>query len=150
MKKGIAEEDAFTCIICDITFNKSFESSEIQICKAYKRKEVLMTNAARVFVINHIGKDMSDAKQYGTLIPITEGNVDVFNLDRMQWTIRDCLVKFAYNPGVDYILLSGGLPLNFLVGFICKKYPKTNLLLWDAKNRKYRRKEYKNESLTKD
>jgi hypothetical protein len=142
IKKGIKSEEAFTCITCDITFTNDFMSKEPQICKACKRKEVPLVTNARVFVINYIGKDMSDAKQYGTLIPITEGNVDVFNIDRLLFTMRDILERYSYQPEKDFILLSGGLSLNWAMGMICSKYEKGNLLLWDAKNRKYIRKEF--------
>lgn len=140
IKKGVNSDEAFTCVDCRITFHNNFMSEEIQVCKACKRKEVLLTNNARVFIVNYIGKDMSDAKQYGTMIPITEGNVDVFNLDRLVWTIKDALDRHEYNPDHDYILLSGGLSLNFSIGLIAAKYDKINLLLWDAKNRRYVKK----------
>jgi len=98
---------------------------------------------SRVFVVNHVGKDMSDAKQYGMLIPVTEGNVDVFNLDRLLYTLKDILGTYHYNHKEDYILLSGGLPLNFVMGAICGKFGSAWLLLWDAKNKKYVKKEFK-------
>lgn len=141
MRKGVNSDEAFTCILCDITFTNTFMSSEIQICKACKRKEVPLSKS-RVFVINYIGKDMSDAKQYGTMVPITEGNVDVFNTDRLLYTMKSTMDNHAYDPKTDFILLSGGLPLNFCMGAIIAKYKKVNLLLWDAKNRKYVRKEF--------
>ena len=114
-------------------------SDEIQVCKICKRKEVIeLDNNARVFCVNYInGKDMSDAKKYGTMVPLTEGNVNVFNLDRLIWTLKDVLEKYFFNPQRDYILLSGGLPINFAMGAICAKFGKLNLLLWDAKNKKY-------------
>jgi len=143
-KKDIVSDEAFTCIICGITFHEDFMSSEPQICKVCKRKEVVkVNNNSRVFVINYTRKDMSDAKQYGTLISITEGNVDVFNLDRLTWTLEDALDKHTFDLNRDYILLSGGLSMNFVMGSICHKYKKINLLLWDAKNRIYIRKEFK-------
>jgi hypothetical protein len=136
---SILGTDTFNCCICGITFHVDFMSSEIQVCKACKKKEVVkLDNNNRVFCVNYIsGKDMSDAAKYGTMIPLTEGNVDVFNLDRLKWTLEDVLNKHSFDPDKDYILLSGGLPINFSIGMICAKYKKINLLLWDAKRRLY-------------
>ncbi len=142
-KKNILSEDAFNCIMCDITFHKNFMSTEIQICKACKLGEKKMINGSKVFVVNYNDKDMKDAKQYGVLIPITEGNVNVFDIERLTLTIEEILEKYNFDGKKDYLLLCGGQPINFTLGVLVSKYNKVKLLLWDAKKRIYIKRTFK-------
>lgn len=93
---------------------------------------------AKVFVANYAGHDLSDAERFGELIYVTEGNVNVFNTDRMMFTILKCLKDNNYDPDKDYILLSGSMVINFLIGLLCTK---SKLLIWDPKIKQYEERE---------
>ena len=142
IKKGVEESDAFMCSICEIYYDKNFQSDEICVCKACKlaEKKTDGIREPKVFVVNHVGKDMSGAKRFGILVPITVGNVDVFNIERMVWTIRELFDQHDFDNEKDCILLSGGLPINFAVGYILAKYDKVNLLIWDARYKSYKKR----------
>ena len=96
-----------------------------------------MQERGQVFIVNHINKNMKDANQYGALIPLTEGSVNVFNTERMVFELDQKLTDYKFNHEEDYILLSGSTVLNFIVGFLLSKYKQIKLLIWDAKNQRY-------------
>ena len=139
--RKVDELDTFVCGICEVRYHKSFMSGKLNICKICKRTKGGEELTGRVFVINHIGKDMSDAMRFGTLVPITEGSVNVFNTERVRFDINDFLVRQDFNPSTDYILLSGSTVLNFIAGMITAKFGRVNILIWDAKQQQYIDKE---------
>ncbi|NOY61012.1 MAG: hypothetical protein GXO75_19045 [Calditrichaeota bacterium] len=95
----------------------------------------------RVFVLNYQGHDLSDAERFGKLVPLTHGNQPVFDTDRLLWTLRQRLEMNDFRPQQDYILLSGGGVLHFLIGAILSEYEKVNVLIWNAKTRHYVQRE---------
>jgi hypothetical protein len=98
-----------------------------------------MTGSSRVFVVNSSGHDFSAANKWGRIIPILEGNINIFRPDRMLHHIISVLQhkKFSCN---DYLLLSGNSFGNSLICIaICKKLKlkKINLLVYNAKDHIY-------------
>lgn len=143
-QRGISEMDTFTCGGCGVRYHKEFMSHHLNECKiCIKIKGDNIVTNARVFVVNHIGKDMSDAMRFGTLIPITEGSINVFNTERVKYDIEETLKKHYFNFKDDYILLSGSTVLNFIIGMVTAQYGKINILIWDAKKQQYEAKEVK-------
>jgi len=89
---------------------------------------------SNVYVINFSGHNISTCKRFikeGNIIYLTEGAVNIFNIDRV---IYDLKAKLENYNGNDYILLSGNVVLNVLVALILKdKTEHLNLLIWDAR-----------------
>ena len=76
--------------------------------------------------------------------PITTGNVNVFDLDRLEFDVKEALKDFNFE--IDYIALNGSIILNFIVAKVIyangQMFDKEiKLLLWDAKKREYKQKE---------
>jgi len=77
------------------------------------------------------------------IIPLTEGNVNVFDLDRVQFNILKALQGFSPE---DCLVLNGPIILNFMAAKVLYEnftVDETHLLLWDAVNRQYLRKDLK-------
>jgi len=93
----------------------------------------------RVFLLNYAGHDISDAERYGEVIPLTEGKVDIFRLDRLRYQILQTLEKAKFSEDRDFIAVSGSTVLGLVIGVVlvllrCKK---VNILIWDAKQQIY-------------
>lgn len=99
----------------------------------------------RVFLLNFAGHDISDALRFGNIIPLTEGSVDIFHVDRLRTKLKKKLETGMYRAGVDFIAISGSPVLGLLVGIILTELPGdlVNLLIWDAKQQLYIRRTFK-------
>ena len=135
--RAIKEADSFYCINCGILYHVNFMSDRFNKCKICRKEDADLQERGQVFIVNHINKNMKDANQYGALIPLTEGSVNVFNTERMVFELDQKLTDYKFNHEEDYILLSGSTVLNFIVGFLLSKYKQIKLLIWDAKNQRY-------------
>ena len=72
-----------------------------------------MDGHPKVYIVNDAYQhDYSKALRFGELISVTRGNVHVFKIPRLVWSIRDAMKDFT---DLDYVLLSGSGILNFLV-----------------------------------
>lgn len=95
----------------------------------------------KVFIVNQAGHDFSKAKEFGTLVPITTGNINVFRPDRDLFRIQQELLDFDFTT--DFLLLSGNVLANalaaaFLVNSCGEEIHWTlNLLIYDAKHQRY-------------
>jgi len=89
---------------------------------------------AKVFVANFAGHNISDAKRFGEIINVTEGNINVFEPDRVMYNILKVFKENKYDPEIDYIVLSGSKVINFLIGLLCQK---ARILIWDPNEKQY-------------
>lgn len=92
-----------------------------------------------VFVTNYVDFDLDDAWRFaskgGSIIPITKGKINIFNVESLLRKIKTSLVQMEAD---DWVVISGNPVVSSLVcSHISQKYKKINLLLWDARNRCY-------------
>lgn len=92
----------------------------------------------KVFVVNQSGHNINpvtDVVPHAEVIYLSEGNVNIFNTDRV---IREFSLRLIdANPG-DYLLLSGSIAINLVAfGILLEKCGSVNILLWQAKERRY-------------
>lgn len=87
-----------------------------------------MSNSPVVYIVNKSSHDFSDAKRFGQLVYITEGNVNPFNVNKM---VRQIKESFATARPHDYILVTS---LTVLCCAACavfaEKFGRLNLLLF--------------------
>lgn len=89
-----------------------------------------------VWICNEAGHDYSDAKRFGEIKPLTLGNVNPLQLDRLNWHIAHGIAKYA-NPD-DYLLISGTPMVNASALLIwLTAFRSAKVLQWNAKRRKY-------------
>jgi len=91
--------------------------------------------APRVFVLNVAGHDVSDAERFGTVVPLTEGRVNIFHVDRLVDDLRRKLEAARFDPRRDLFVISGSPVLGMALGLLLRDYaPRPiNLLIWDTK-----------------
>jgi hypothetical protein len=90
-----------------------------------------------VWVVNVGGHAYDDAKRFGELKPVTQGRINVFSVDNLVSAVRTKLAGEATQE--DYVLVSGYSTVNAIViHFFLKKYKFCKLLIWDAREFKYK------------
>jgi len=95
---------------------------------------------SKVYILNKAGHDYSGAQQWGELVAVVSGNMNVFRPDRSLFTIKEKLEKF--DPEKDYLLLSGNtfgnvLSVMYIMHLLKDNIKRVNLLIYDAKNVEY-------------
>jgi hypothetical protein len=98
--------------------------------------------SGRVFILNSAGHDFRAAKEYTNepFIILTEGDVPVFNTDRLYAHLEKALSDFGKN---DLLLLTGTPLLALMAAHIIgenKDLESISILLWSASRRKYIRR----------
>ena len=89
-----------------------------------------------VYIVNSSGHDYSAARKFGELETLTEGNLPIFNIDRMRSILRDKLQRFDIDQ--DFLLLSGAIVLNVLsVTVLGEETDRIPILIFDAKRKIY-------------
>lgn len=90
-----------------------------------------------VWIVNDAGHDYKAAEKYGRLQPLTIGDVNPFQVDRLLYNLSNGIGKFARAD--DFLLLSGTPILPALtLSLWLTRFDKCQLLLWDARERDYR------------
>lgn len=107
--------------------------------------------APRIWVVNYSGHDLRSALEHTTLpekeafVMLTEGNVDVFRIDRAAYNLAAMLVDFK--PG-DLLLLSGYTVLNVLAAMIVNvMHAQVDVLLYHRKEERYWKRTIREEQL---
>lgn len=102
-------------------------------------------NDSRIFVTNFAGHDISDAFRYTKLtkeeaqVNITEGNVDIFDVERLIFVIKQ---KLKQSEPEDCLLLCGSIMLGAIAFSVwLQKHKMVRLLLYNAKEKRYILKE---------
>lgn len=96
---------------------------------------------SRIYVTNFAGHDLSDAFKFTRLskekaqVDITEGNVDIFDLERVIFVIKQ---KLKQSRRGDYLLFCGSILLAAVAFSIwLEKHKEVKLLLYNAKEKRY-------------
>lgn len=98
-------------------------------------------NNGKIFVVNFSGHNIEKAFDYTNIDPIkaqinlTEGNVDIFDLDRLIYVIKQ---KVRDSKPTDFLLLSGSVIINAIA--VCQwleKHGLVRLLIYHMKKKKY-------------
>jgi hypothetical protein len=95
-----------------------------------------MNNNPRVFVVNDAFKyNFDKAEKFGNIIPLTRGNLNVFNPDRLIWDFREKLTSFTKS---DYILLSGhAIACMFAINEALRVVEEVEVLIYGAQRNDY-------------
>lgn len=96
----------------------------------------------RVYVTNSTGQDFSKASEFGDIVYLTEGKLDMFRPHTVQKDIERKLEKFEFD--LDYVLPAGNsLSSVFAFAYLAREGGEDDeplnvkLLLFDAKKRDY-------------
>lgn len=88
-----------------------------------------------VWMVNMGGHNYKPAEVLGRLMPLTKGNVNHFNLDRLMVVIAP---KLELATADDYLLVSGTPILNgLIVSMWLAKFGVAKLLQWSQQQGKY-------------
>lgn len=80
------------------------------------------------------------AKQYGTLVSITEGRVSIQNTDRLQ---HEIVTVIDTSDKEDWLLVSGsGIITALCIGYWLRRHDKVKVLFWDSLLKNYREREF--------
>ncbi len=90
----------------------------------------------KVYIVNQAGHDFEKAKRFGDeLVPVTQGNINVFRPDRTLYALKNALKHFGAE---DFLLLSGNTLGNVLAALaVTQEIAVINILVYDAKNNDY-------------
>jgi hypothetical protein len=92
----------------------------------------------RAYVVNYTGHNLEAVHVLYPgleLVTLSEGNVAVFNTDRVVWDFRQ---KLLDSQPDDMLLLTGSIVLNVIACMIfVEQHAQVNLLLWHAKKETY-------------
>ena len=108
-------------------------------------ENVIKRNNRRIFVVSTGRHDISQAEEYGEIIPLTEGTISL-NMSDLAISLSDKLRDFTQE---DYILLSGNLAANFIVGMILgfKDLQFVKVLIYNSKKLRYFEKTIRREDV---
>jgi len=96
---------------------------------------------SKVFLLNFSGHNLRNLPEFGRIIFLTEGNVNIFSVDRLKYILQAELDKHKYDSGRDFIAMSGNLMLGYAMGEILHRYNNKKLLIYDNKKQIYLMKE---------
>jgi len=93
----------------------------------------------RVYALNYLGHDISDAERFTDepVIFLTEGSVNIFYPDRLAYDIAKKLHDFQQD---DYILISGSPVIAMIAMGVLKetfKFKTINVLIYNVKKGEY-------------
>lgn len=94
-----------------------------------------VTRQRVVWIANEGGHPYSKAKHFGRLMPLTTGNVNYFNLDRLMVGLAP---KLRSASADDYLLISGSpVIVGLIMSMWLARFGKVNLLQWSQSKDKY-------------
>jgi hypothetical protein len=92
-------------------------------------------NTKVVWLVNKGGHDYKDLERFGRIIPLTTGNINPFNPDRLMVSLGQQL-KMAHPE--DYLAISGSPILNMLaMAMWLRKYPEVQILQHSTRKNEY-------------
>ena len=92
----------------------------------------------RVYIPNLSGHNYLDAKRFGTLVALTEGNINPLTVDRLAYL---CAERLGDSTEKDYLLLSGHQVINAIAAtLLLVKHGLVNYLVYDAREKIYVRR----------
>lgn len=88
-----------------------------------------------VYITNLGGHNFNPAREYGDLIPLTKGNINPIQADRILVEMMDILKDSIAS---DYLVLSGHpVTVAIAVSILMQLHGKVNLLIWNKYKRRY-------------
>lgn len=88
-----------------------------------------------VWLVNEGGHDYRLARKWGRIVPLTAGNINPFQVDRLIVNLSQRLQMAQEN---DFIVVSGVALTNMLVLAIwLAKFPRANILQWAVQGSRY-------------
>ena len=99
--------------------------------------------SAIVFLMNYSGHPIQDALRYGTIVPLTQGDQDFRNTDRVAFNVKRILAEHEFNYKTDYIALMSSPVLATVIIRILRDVPtgKLKCLVFDNKKKVYSERE---------
>jgi len=96
----------------------------------------------KVFTPNYAGQPLHNAADFGTVVPITEGNINLFDINRLEYIFETFLEDHGFDPKTDYIILAGHVILSFVLSKVItekysEQYDYINLLLFQSAKKEY-------------
>lgn len=92
-------------------------------------------NRFKVYVSNYSGHDYKPATKYGQIIPLTVGNINPLQVDRLLFEILNILQDSTPD---DYLVLSGHhVIVAIAVSILITLHGKVNLLIWNKNTNDY-------------
>jgi hypothetical protein len=89
----------------------------------------------RVYVPNKSHHDFGDASRFGTVVWLTEGPLNRFEINDMY---RRIMPLMADAEAMDYLLLTGPITANVIAASIlAQRFGRINYLLWNAWEGRY-------------
>lgn len=89
-----------------------------------------------VWVINEGGHDYSKAEEFGRLMPVTMGTVNVFNPDRLMVI---CGHRLRMAQEADFVVVSGSPTINAIfIAMWLRRFERINLLQWSHRDDSYK------------
>ncbi len=79
--------------------------------------------------------DSANAEDFGEVHQISLDKIDIHNPDKILRVLKKEFMDF--NEDLDYLCLNGPLIINVLSIWLLKNKERLNLLIFDAKDRKY-------------
>lgn len=90
----------------------------------------------RVYIVNKSGHDFSSARHFGSLVYLTEGEKDPFQVTKMYRQMAAILVDSQRD---DYLLVSGLTVMNCIASSVlARKHGIVNWLLYDNRSESYK------------
>lgn len=92
---------------------------------------------AKVWVVNTSKHDYSPASKYGSITPVFQGNIYIFDAHAV---VKDALRILDEHAGPeDYVLLAGYTFLNIIVGhYMMERFGRVNSLIFSQRKNEYR------------
>lgn len=99
----------------------------------------------KIYVVSAGRHDISQAKEFGEIVNLTEGTISL-NMAQLAVNMSDKLRNFSKE---DYILLTGNLAANFIVGMVLgqKDLPMIKVLIYNSKKLCYFEKTIRKEDV---
>ena len=101
----------------------------------------------KVYIVNKGGHDFSSAERFGSLVYLTEGETDPFQVTRVYRHMSPILSNSNRD---DYLLVSGLTVINCIASSIlARNHGSVNWLLYDKRNELYKVRTIDVDSLTR-
>lgn len=102
----------------------------------------------RVIILEPTSLVVTSAKDFGEIVFVSElSRFNLFNIDDIIEQTKDRLELIKYNPDEDFICLTGNAQkVAIFVAVISGMYSEFSLLLFDAREAKYKERKFRNGS----
>lgn len=83
---------------------------------------------SKVYIVSKSAHDFSDAERYGTLIPLSSGPMNRYNVNNIHRQFKDIMDE---SDADDYVLICGlSIMSSIACGIMAAKHGKLNMLIF--------------------